>query len=112
MRFYLASAFSLAMLPTKRSEVEVEEVDSLEKVKELARDSVSVVGHESTARFLSQLLSMPIQASRVAITLGEGDEVLVFQLLSRLPEGKILSEQELAQTQFKFYLVRVKKVVQ
>jgi len=108
---YLASAFALSMLQSKKAEIEVEEV-GLEKARELAKGAVSVVGHESTARFLSQLLSMPISVNRVSIALNEGDEVLVFQLMTRLPEGKVLSEQELAQVPYKFYLVKVKKVVQ
>jgi len=66
---------------------------------------VSAVGHESTAKLLSQLLGIEIPVNRIEIKIEYGDKLIVFQLLQRLPEGKVLSEEELRQLQFRFLIV-------
>lgn len=50
----------------------------------------SSIGHESAARFLSQLLGLEIPVNRVAITMQAGDRALVLRILTRLPEGAVL----------------------
>jgi len=103
---YLTAAFSLSMLPSDPlMTLTVEEI-SIERVKEELRDSfISAVGHPDTAKLLSELLGMNVPANRVAIKLNHGDNVIVFQLLTRLPEGKVLSKEELERLPFKFYKV-------
>jgi hypothetical protein len=66
----------------------------------------SAVGHEPTARFLSRLLGVTVLARRVAIKMQPGDEALVFRVLGRLPEGRVLSETELPLVQYEFGLLR------
>jgi len=56
---------------------------------------VSAVGHEGTAQVLSQLLGVKVPVSRIQIRMNVGDKALVFRILTRLPEGKILTEEEL-----------------
>ena len=56
---------------------------------------ISAVGHEGTATLLSKMLRVQIPASRIQIKMDVGDRAIVFRLLERLPEGKVLTEDEL-----------------
>jgi hypothetical protein len=94
---YLGNAFSLGMLQASPSglPLRVRQV-GLEEVKSLLqeRDYISAVGHPSTAEVLSVLLGVDIFPNRVAIQLVPGDQLVVFQLLVRLPEGAVLTKDE------------------
>jgi hypothetical protein len=105
-KVYLSNAFSLSMLTNFPTCLRVREV-TLEDVKKLLSQSsfVSAVGHQATADLLSKLLQIPVPFNRVSITLNSNDVLVVFQLQTRLEEGKILSEEELAKLQFKFLIV-------
>ncbi|MFZ8861644.1 MAG: STIV orfB116 family protein [Thermocrinis sp.] len=98
MTTFIANAFSISMLhplpPTGRT-VKVRPV-SLEEVKSLLREGefTSAVGHESTARVMSALLGVEIAPNRAAVSLSPGDRLIVFQLAVRLPEGAILTADE------------------
>ena len=119
-KIYLLNAFSLSMLAPSAftpgrgvygggaAFLMVEKID-LEKAKELLNryGFISAVGHESTAQFLTQLLGLPVPVNRVAVQLQLGDAAIVFQLLSRLPEGKILTKEELAEIRYQFYYVSI-----
>jgi len=67
---------------------------------------VSAVGHEATASFLSWLTGISIPVNRVAVHMKAGDRAVVFRVLMRLPEGKVLSEEELKRVPFEFGLLR------
>jgi len=58
-------------------------------------DFISAVGHESTARLLSELLGVEIKPNRIFVDMQKGDEALAIQFLQRIQEGKILSKEEL-----------------
>jgi len=120
-KIYLLNAFSLSMLAPSAftpgrgvygggaATILVESID-LEKAKELLNryGFISAVGHESTAAFLSRLLGLPVPFNRVAVQLGRGDAAIVFQLLGgRLPEGRLLTEEELATIRYQFFYVSV-----
>jgi hypothetical protein len=66
-----------------------------EAINLLKQGFVSAVGHEATASFLSQLTGVQIPVNRIQIQMKPGDSAIVFQVLTRLPEGKVLSEEEL-----------------
>ena len=107
MKTYLANAFSLSMLPPKNVVISVEEIN-VEKAREaLLSGFESAIGHEATAQFLTYLLGFPVPIKRVPIQLNSGDALIVFQLLSRLPEGKILTVEEMRQIPYKFFAVKV-----
>jgi len=55
----------------------------------------SAVGHKATADFLSSLIGINIPVNRIQIQMKRGDKAIVFRLLSRLPEGKLLTTQEM-----------------
>ena len=68
----------------------------VEQAKELlSKGFVSAVGHESTAKVLSTLLGMDVPANRIAVDMKPGDVAVAVQFLKRLPEGKVLNEEEL-----------------
>jgi hypothetical protein len=101
----LLNAFSLSMVNPPVL-LRVEEIP-LEKVKTMVSEYGvdSAIGHEATAKFLSRLLGVDIPVNRKTVKL-ERDAV-VFQLLQRLPEGKVLSDEEIKQIPYKFYHVSV-----
>jgi hypothetical protein len=105
-KIFVSNAFSLSMLTSFPANLRVREV-SLEDAKKLLSQSnfVSAVGHQATADVLTRLLGVQVQFNRIQIQLGEGDALIVFQLMTRLEEGKVLNEDELAKLQFKFLLV-------
>jgi len=105
---YIANAFSLNMLESEEATINVKVID-IETVKQMitSEEVESAIGHESTAKILSQLLGVEVKAERKEIKLKKGDRLIVFQLLQRLPEGTVLSEEELKQLQFKFFLVQI-----
>jgi hypothetical protein len=81
----------------------------LEEVKKLLSDYfISAIGHDSTAKFLSQLLGIEIPANRIQVNLKEDDLLIVAQLLERLPEGKILTLEEIQKFPIKFFQVKIK----
>jgi hypothetical protein len=56
---------------------------------------VTAIGHEGTAIVASEMLGREIKADRIFVDLQPGDEALVLKLNGRLPEGKVLSAEEL-----------------
>jgi len=60
----------------------------------------SAVGHEGTASLLSKLLGVQIPTRRVAIQARPGDTLIHFALKTRLPEGRVLTEEELQQLEY------------
>ncbi len=66
---------------------------------------VSAVGHEPTAQFLSTLFQIPIPMNRVTISMQTGDQAIVFKLLDRLPEGRVLSLEELKSIRYEIGLL-------
>jgi len=118
-KIYLLNAFSLGMLAPSAftpgrgvfgggaATILVEPISTEQAKRLLADGFISAIGHESTAAFLSQLLGIPVPFNRVAVQLGRGDSAVVFQLLSRLPEGKTLSKEELAEIRYQFYYVSI-----
>jgi len=106
MTVYIANAFSLSMItpPSTLSVIEASE-DNVKRI--VASGFTSVIGHEATAKIVSSRLGVSVQVNRVSIQLRPGDLLVVFQLLTRLPEGKILSEEEMRSVQAKWYVVSV-----
>jgi len=76
-------------------------------------ETVSAIGHESTARLLTKMLGFEVKTQRISITAGDGDVIVAFTLNFRLPEGKVLSDAELEEIirskQYSFTIVDVIK---
>lgn len=70
---------------------------ALEEARALmAGNFVSAIGHEGAALFLAGLLRVDVPVNRVAVAMRAGDSALVLRLTGRLPEGRVLSDSELA----------------
>ncbi len=79
---------------------------SVEDVFRILNDGfTSAVGHEATAKIITTQLGVNVPVNRVSIRLNQGDTLIVYQLLKRLEEGKILSEDEMRQMPAKWYVV-------
>jgi hypothetical protein len=102
---YLANAFSLSMISKDDVVVRIKEIDVEEAKKLIKTKFISAVGHAATASILSELLKTEIPMNRVSIKLEESDSLIVFQLLTRLEEGRVLTAEEIATLPFKFFLV-------
>lgn len=64
--------------------------------RRIAGGFASAIGHEGSAAFLSRLLGIEVPMNRIAVTMAAGDCALVLRVRTRLPEGKVLSEEEFA----------------
>lgn len=64
--------------------------------RRVAKGFTSAIGHEGAAAFMSRLLGVPVVMNRITVTMHPGDAALVLRVKTRLPEGKVLSETELA----------------
>lgn len=111
---YLVNTFSLNMLKELDNVVitlYVKELSVEEFCKELRGNVISAIGHASTAAIINTLCSTNIVPNRVEVKLNDGDELIVFQLMLRPPEGKVYSIEELKQLldrkQITFIKVRV-----
>jgi hypothetical protein len=67
----------------------------------------SAVGHEGTASLLTKLLGIPIPTSRITVKAEPGDTLIHFALKIRLPEGRVLTEEELAGLDFDLVISEV-----
>ena len=66
---------------------------------------LSAVGHQDSAAFLSCILNRDIPVNRKHIVMEQGDRALIFRLLKRLPEGKLLNYDELKKVPFELALL-------
>ena len=79
---------------------------SLEEARQLVEraltggELVSAIGHQGTAQVLSQLFGIEIPFNRITVYFQPGDEGLHFFLKTRLPEGKVLTAEELKTLDF------------
>jgi len=103
---YLSNAFSLGML-SGNNVLTVTELSNDQAISLLKDGFQSAVGHQATADFIKNLTGIDIPVNRVSLALKNGDMLLVLQLQGRLPEGKVLSEDEMKQIPYKWYLVEV-----
>ncbi len=115
MAVYLLNSFSLNMLwPARAYTLKVTRLSLEEARNIIAREGfLSAIGHQETANFLSKLLGVEVPYYRTQVRLVPRDKALVFQLHIRLPEGTILSEDEVrkiyADGLASFYLVVAKE---
>ena len=84
----------------------IEKID-LEKAKLfLPKNFISAVGHQATADMISSLLEVKVEVNRVQIFFEIGDKALAFVPRERLPEGKILSKEELLKIPLDIFFIQ------
>jgi len=78
------------------AEITPEDARSIVKLAKMQHvEIISAVGHESTAKMLSELLGFEVPVNRTMVKLNTGDTAIIFQLFTRLPEGRVLNKSEL-----------------
>ena len=76
---------------------------SLSDAKELIKEGfTSAIGHESTAEIITTLLETEVKMNRMQFAQEVGQVALIFKLLSRPEEGKILTIEEIEKIGYKF----------
>jgi len=66
----------------------------------------SIIGHNSTAEFLSKRLCVQINCNREDYKLKSNDVLIVATLGKRLEEGKVLTQEELTQFPVQYWVVK------
>jgi len=105
-KIVVANAWSINML-SKKSLVSFEPI-TLEEVKEIIKNAdeiLSIVGHVGTASVFSQLLDTEIKHNRVMYKMDKSDLMIVGVLGTQLPEGKILTAEDLANLPIQWWKV-------
>jgi hypothetical protein len=87
------------------------ETIALDQAKELieGKETISAVGHGPTARLMTDMLGIDVPENRIEFEQQPGQTALVFKLNRRLPEGKILSREEIEEIGYKFQILRREK---
>lgn len=100
---FLTNAFSLQMIKTFPAVPIIEEVP----LTSIPADCVSAIGHQDTAKVLSNLLNRTIECDRKNVTLTENDTLFVFQVVGgRLPEGATTLPENFTFKVLKIHLVK------
>jgi len=104
---FISNAFSINMVKSPAN-LTIAEVD-INDVKNIVTTNsfTSAIGHNSTSEILSKLLGVEVPTNRISISLNNDDILIVFQVMVRIEEGRILSEEELQALPKKFFLVKV-----
>lgn len=105
---YITNSLSLNMIQGRGTVLAIKKI-SLEKAREIVRKNkfVSAIGHEGTAKVVSKLLKREIKAQRIEVKMKDEDALLAVSLGKRLPEGKVLSEQEIKDYKLEFFIIIV-----
>ena len=77
---------------------------SLEQARELVQSNelLSAIGHDSTAKIMTELLGVNIPVNRIQFEQEEGQTALVFKLKGRAPEGVVLTKEEIEEIGYEF----------
>ena len=82
---------------------------SLEEARDIIKENkenfISAIGHQSTAEILTTLLGVNIEMNRINFVQEKGQKALVFKLLARAEEGRILTIEEIEEIGYKFQLL-------
>jgi hypothetical protein len=78
----------------------------VERAREfLAGGFVSAVGHVGAAEFLSRLLGVEVVVNRISVEMQPGDRAVVLRLKTRLPEGVVLTDEQMRSLPFELGLL-------
>jgi hypothetical protein len=77
---------------------------TIDEVRGLLKNNpfVSAVGHIGTAQLLSEILEIQVPVNRITVQLEKGDVFIAFVLKKRLPEGVVLTKEQLQQLEYWF----------
>jgi predicted AlkP superfamily phosphohydrolase/phosphomutase len=85
----------------KKLKVVLEKI-STEEAREILKNNqfTSAIGHEGTSKLLTDILGVNIPTNRTSVYFEPGDTAIHFFLKERLPEGKVLTKEELEKLQY------------
>ena len=106
-RVYITNGISPTMFPTPCNAV-INTITIDEAKKVLGSNFISAIGHESTAKLLSELLGISIPMNRITVKAEYNDIIIVLALKNRIPEGKVLSKEEIEQIGYELYSIHIK----
>lgn len=66
---------------------------------------ISAIGHESTAKIISELMELDIPMNRINFAQEVGQKAVVFKLNRRPKEGSILSREQVEKVGYSFKLM-------
>ncbi|MCG2726426.1 MAG: DUF1874 domain-containing protein [Elusimicrobia bacterium] len=107
----LLSSFSFSMVNEYPIEILAQEVSRNRVKAMLKRKEVEPsIGHPSLAAVFSGVFGMKIESERVKIKLKKGEKALIAQLFraNRLPEGRILTIEDIKKIKIKFLLIEIR----
>ena len=80
---------------------------SLDEVKEMLTEEniMSAIGHNATADIMTELVGINIPTNRIQAKQEAGQKALIFKLLKRPEEGKILNREEIEEIGYEFLLL-------
>lgn len=107
MKDYLSTTFSPMMMGGECVKSEVVEC-TLSAIKaNMPDDTISVVGHETTALILSVLLSRPVEFNRVNLKLKTDDRLFVVIPGFRADVAREFTEEEVLSAGFRCFIVKI-----
>ena len=80
---------------------------TISEAKEILSEEgyVSAIGHESTAKIISELMEMDIPMNRINFAQKVGQKAVVFKLNRRPKEGSVLSREQVEEVGYSFKLM-------
>lgn len=80
---------------------------SLDEVKEMLTEEniMSAIGHNATADIMTELVGINIPANRIQAKQEPKQKAIIFKLLKRPEEGKILNREEIEEIGYEFLLL-------
>jgi len=92
---YILNSSTLPLKSGKEYLIKAKEI-SVEEAKKILQSEpfISAIGHESTAKALSNIFNVEIKYNRIQIFLDDGDKLITIILKKRLEEGQILKTVE------------------
>jgi len=104
----ISSAFSLKMVDYEFVELICVKVTPEEVKKIIKGERIhSVVGHKETAELFSRILGIHVEFNRKEYKMLPGDTLIVGMPHGRLPEGYVLSEEELQSIEIDWRQVKI-----
>jgi len=92
---YILNSATIPLKEGGKYLIKARQLDVKEASEMLKREQfVSAIGHEATAKALSNIFGVEIPFSRIQITLQPGDKLISIILKKRLAEGQVLKTIE------------------
>jgi len=106
---YILNSATLPLAGGKKYMIKARELSVKEASEMLKKEQfISAVGHEATAKALSNVFGVEVPYNRIQITLQPGDKLISIILKKRLPEGTTLkTAEELEQIGYSIWLFEV-----